>query len=430
MDKETFLKLKSEGKTNQQIAECFGVSLSTLKRFISKNNLTSRKKEIDYDSFIELYNKNKQDEEIASELGVGLTTVKVFRKKNNIPSITDKLRKEKQDAFIELYEKGLNDSEISRILKVNNVTIHNWRIKLGKDSNFEYKRKFDTDKFLELYNEGYYDNEIAKILNSSPFAIQNYRSTLNLPSNICNRAIPTPEQEQIIIGSLLGDMYLGIPKNGIHARGSFAHSLKQENYCKWIEEKLYNFCSKGFYKTQHDNRTNKDYKCYFVNLRASEYLTTLYKAFYPNKKKIVPLELLYRLEGLGVAVWFMDDGYKYENSYGIATNCFSDEDLAAIKEFFLDKFEISISIHKDKTIYILADSTKKFEDLVRPYIHPDCLYKLRVDPKNSVKQESSLCKDNPVLNPQETEENAERLEVMPNEQDEAISTSTKAGHCS
>ena len=37
--------------------------------------------------------------------------------------------------------------------------------------------------------------------------------------------------------------------------------------------------------------------------------------------------------------------------------------------------------------------------------------------------------DNPVLNPQEIEENAERLTVMPNEKDEAINSDTKAGHC-
>ena len=37
--------------------------------------------------------------------------------------------------------------------------------------------------------------------------------------------------------------------------------------------------------------------------------------------------------------------------------------------------------------------------------------------------------DNPVLNLQEIEENAERLEVMPNEKNEAIKSSTKAGHC-
>lgn len=38
--------------------------------------------------------------------------------------------------------------------------------------------------------------------------------------------------------------------------------------------------------------------------------------------------------------------------------------------------------------------------------------------------------DNPVLNPQETEEKAKRLDVTPNEKDEAIKSSTKAGHCS
>lgn len=41
------------------------------------------------------------------------------------------------------------------------------------------------------------------------------------------------------------------------------------------------------------------------------------------------------------------------------------------------------------------------------------VYKCGKSSLNSVKQGNSL-KDNPVLNPQEIEENAERLEVMPN----------------
>lgn len=49
--------------------------------------------------------------------------------------------------------------------------------------------------------------------------------------------------------------------------------------------------------------------------------------------------------------------------------------------------------------------------------------------KTPLNRESPI-KDNPVLNPQEIGENAERLTVMPNEKDEAIKSDTKAGHYS
>ena len=111
-------------------------------------------------------------------------------------------------------------------------------------------------------------------------------------------------------------------------------------------------------------------------MKASEYLTTLYYKFYHNNKKIIPKDLLYTLDGLGIAVWFMDDGYKYGNSFGIATNCFTKEDLEMVKEFFKVKFNINISIHKDLTIYIKAESKETFVNLIKDYIHPDCLYKL------------------------------------------------------
>lgn len=72
----------------------------------------------------------------------------------------------------------------------------------------------------------------------------------------------------------------------------------------------------------------------------------------------------------------MDDGYKHEGSFKISTNCFSDEDLLTVKEFFKIKFNIDISIHKNHTIYILAKSRETFVNLIKDYIHSDCLYKL------------------------------------------------------
>ena len=47
-------------------------------------------------------------------------------------------------------------------------------------------------------------------------------------------------------------------------------------------------------------------------------------------------------------------------------------------------------------------------------MHPDCLYKLDA-PKTPLNRETTNSDlDNPVLNLQEIEKNAERLEMMPN----------------
>lgn len=377
MSIEDFLKLKSEGKTNQQIADLWGVSISTVKRFIKKNNLGTKDKDINKEEFIKLYEQGLEDLEISEALKITKSSATAYRKSLNLESQRDRQRKKNQELFKKLFKEGKNDSEIGRILGVSNSTIHYWRESLIKEqSNFVYGRNFDTNKFMEYYTEGLNYREISEKLKCSSSAIQNYASSLGLSPNTYNKDIPTSRQNQIIIGSLLGDMSLIMPKNGKHACGSFAHSLKQENYCKWLEKELSNFCSKGFYKQQYDNRTGKTYQSYFVHLKASEYLTTLYYKFYPNGKKIIPKDLIYTLDGLGIAVWFMDDGYKHEGSFKISTNCFSDEDLLTVKEFFKIKFNIDISIHKNHTIYILAKSRETFVNLIKDYIHSDCLYKL------------------------------------------------------
>jgi hypothetical protein len=95
-----------------------------------------------------------------------------------------------------------------------------------------------------------------------------------------------------------------------------------------------------------------------------------------------------------------------------------------------NKFNLHFTIcDSAKVIHLSTKDLCIFINLVEPYIHPDCAYKINWCSLNSVKQGKTK-KVVPVLNPQETEEKAKRLEVMPNEKDEAIKSSTKAGHCS
>ena len=98
-----------------------------------------------------------------------------------------------------------------------------------------------------------------------------------------------------------------------------------------------------------------------------------------------------------------------------------------IERFKQGKSAFSINDAKDSGNTNKAQLLYKIKDFGNFY--SDCLYKLKWCSLNSVKQ-GKADEAVPVLNPQEIEENDERLEVMPNEKDEAIKSSTKAGHCS
>lgn len=400
---ELFKNLREQGKTINELAEYFNVSTSTIKRFIKNNGLEKQKQDIDYETFINLYNQYKSDKEIAEVFKVGYTKIVKYRKSLNLLSQRDRLREEKKEKFLQLYKEGLDDSKIGRILGVNNITIKDWRESFNLESNFQYKRKFDTNKFMELYNSGKNYREISEILNVSDSTINEYAISLNLkPNTKVNKIVPTYEEEQIILGTLLGDATMR--KTGktdkSNAQISFAHSLKQENYCKWKETKLKRFVSSSNYHEEYDKRTNKIYSSYYVYLKASTYFTSIYDKFYKSDRvKYINKEILNKIDALGLAIWFMDDGYKETHGYKISTNCFSDQDLLIIKEFFISKFNIEINSHKDHTIYISAKYKDLFTNLIKPYIHSDCLYKLHMTTEKTPLNGETPEMDNPVLNP-------------------------------
>lgn len=327
------------------------------------------------------------------------------------------IRKNKQkylDEFLILYNQGYNDSEIARILGINNVTVSSWRNKQNLPKNFKYTRKFDTNKFLELYKQNYSYAEIARQLGVSDSAIQEYASSLKLVANEKHPDIEmTDEEFQVFLGTLYGDGYLTIPNDSRNARGHFAHSLKQENYCIWKYEKLQRFCSAPQYNQEYDKRTKETYYSVRVSLLSYRCFTRIYPLLYNNKIKYINKDLIYRLEPLGIAVWYMDDGYLSNDGYHISTNCFTDDDLKIIVDFFKTKYDIEFTVFSNHVIRVRNKDSKKFESLISQYIHKDCLYKLRPT-INSVKQGNSNNMDNPVLNPLEIEENAKRLEVTPN----------------
>lgn len=193
----------------------------------------------------------------------------------------------------------------------------------------------------------------------------------------------TNEQEQILMGSLLGDACM--EKNGSHYRVKFDHSIAQEGYLYWKYEKLANYATSILSGNSYDSRTDKYYKHVRFNTKSHEIFDKYYRMFYGKGRKCVPLNIKNLLTSkTALAVWYLDDGAKRTdcNALRIHTNCYP----VAEQEVLLEMLEVNFGIvaklhkvhHEEYVIYIPSDNAKKFCKLIQDVITeiPDMRYKL------------------------------------------------------
>ena len=296
--------------------------------------------------------------------------------------------------------------------------------------------KYNESQIIELYNQGLSDKEISEILGVTETAFACKRRKMGLKSHTRAKRedyIPNEKELAIIVGTLLGDSTIRyVHEKCKYPNLTFVHSPKQEEYFNYLSEELKNFRA-SFGKYVDHNKVNKyGYKLVYTG-RNMKCLKTIRDKFYPNGKKIIPSFIIKKyFTELSMYYMFMDDG-SYDiksNSYIINTQCFTIEDLTKFCNIIEEKLGLSFNIKKDHSLYLKHECNSIMYRILSENNKCDSMaYKCGKLSLNSVKQGNSQV-DNPVLNPQETEENAERLEVMPNEKDEAIKSSTKAGHCS
>ena len=194
----------------------------------------------------------------------------------------------------------------------------------------------------------------------------------------------TQEEEQVLIGSLLGDSTLR--RETFTTWGSFRHSLKQRNYGMWKYEQLKRICGTWREYTTYNKKVKKYYNGIAFNIRNHVVLNYYHNIFYGDGKKRITPEIVEKLTPLGLAIWFMDDGTKKERksdnnkgSYCIATNCFTKEDLESIIPILERKFGFKSNLHFDKkqpVLYISSKTSEIFTKLIEPFIHSELRYKL------------------------------------------------------
>ena len=150
-------------------------------------------------------------------------------------------------------------------------------------------------------------------------------------------------QEQILLGSLLGDGSISKKKNQQFCYREM-HSLKQEDYLYWKNKNL-NF---NLYK-----RNSKSLGKIRVEIRKeNKSLKKYYNQFYLYGKKIVTKEALDNLNEIGLTFWYLDDGhYAYRTKcIVLSTQAFDLEGNKLIQKYFRERWNINweIQVKYDK----------------------------------------------------------------------------------
>ena len=282
-------------------------------------------------------------------------------------------------------------------------------------------KKYNDAQIIELHSTGLTDREIAEILGVTPNNLATKRRKLGLPPNKSIRDTYTLSSYElsILVGTLLGDATVRyVHSQCKYPNLTFTHGEKQKEYFDWLTAKLGNLKSSvNIYDSAYIRTSGEIAKRWVFTGKNMKCLQEIHNLFYVNGKKIIPIEFLTKtFNELSLYCLFMDDG-SYDirtNSFIINTQCFEREELEQFCNFLNERFKLSFNIKSDHCLYLQHKSNEVLKELLKQCNECDSMsYKYDSCRKTPLNRETDV--DNPVLNPQEIEENAKRLEVMPNE---------------
>jgi len=260
-------------------------------------------------------------------------------------------------------------------------------------------RKFTkADLTDNVLREEYCNNllSIEKIAKKYSFTSEIVRNRLRVLdiALIHNRAfrsrqnwLLTDVQQELIFGSLCGDATIDINISG-SSNFIVTHSMKQLDYLIWKADILRNWIPFSVpYKTQFQRvklpqGTELDYTRCEIWTYVAPIFNELRSLFYPNGIKIISRDILYQLTPFSLAVWFMDDGSKDEDSMNIS-GCWSSNEVIDITDWFATIHNIRVKFYhntknKDNgsNMNFSPTQARKLNDIIAPFIIPSMQYKL------------------------------------------------------
>lgn len=184
---------------------------------------------------------------------------------------------------------------------------------------------------------------------------------------------------------ILGDVFVSKYGRYKNARLVFDQSKdKHSDYLYYLYNLFEPFVSTEPKLTNRkpDSRTGLIYNSLIFRTFSLSCFNEYHSIFYPNGKKIIPLNIEEYLTEIGLAFWIMDDGGK--NTHGdliLHTNSYTFEEVELLISVLNNKFNLSAKIYKRSTkqwaILIPKKELSKVRQLVSNYIHSSMEYKIK-----------------------------------------------------
>ena len=186
----------------------------------------------------------------------------------------------------------------------------------------------------------------------------------------------SPLQEEVLIGSLMGDGHLSPNAYGKNYRFQVVQMNEHKGYVDWKYEIFKDWCIS-------EPRFQEINNSWRFRTISHPILTEFHNLFYSGSRKVLPNNLdKILVSPITLAIWFMDDGSVGPRGLGLTLNTqnFTREENERLAKHLAENLQLRVSLHKDKKswrIYIFPESSLEFKRIIDKFILPEFRYKLR-----------------------------------------------------
>lgn len=297
----------------------------------------------------------------------------------------------KVSQIVEMYKAGKTSVEICRALGTRRSQVHLALLKNGLKSPRPSGLPEPVQEAIRSeYSDGMSVRELCGKYGMSRFQAEKVlsfdlrkHSDSNHIAGVRAARVLTQEQEQLLLGSLLGDASISRNANrGYYVR--MAHSWKQVGYAEHKSQALgagpvHAYKNSGFSELPLATFV-------FKNARASKWLEPLVLR---DGKKHVTESWAAALGPRAAAYWFMDDGFSSQRKYGVTAGfatCGFDAGENQRLQAAMIRLGVETTITKSPStsgtgymIMVRSSSTPALMDMIAPYVWPiECMrYKVK-----------------------------------------------------
>ena len=230
------------------------------------------------------------------------------------------------------------------------------------------KQQFGTieDRHLRLHNTSLLDyRKRFPLAETTSALVRKSRGSSSAARARFNNYAGTPPDNHLfefLTGALLGDGNLSL-RSDRHGHARYAEGGSNKEYAEWKVALLKKYLPINFKEklSSPHSKTGKRYRAWWIRSGVNPLLTDWYKLWYPDHRKIVPMDLVTaHLTPFAMSVWYCDDGARIGNR--IYTLAFSTEEVDNLCALIQCRFDVSArrSMIKGKpSIYIPAENKSR-----------------------------------------------------------------------